>query len=357
VHNSELTKKANNFSNDLFNSISKLIEQGRRYIVHNINYTMIYTNYEIGRMIVEKEQNGKLRAEYGKGVLKDLSVKLNTKYSKGFSVDNLQNMRRFYLVYSKYETLSRKSAQATKIQKDEALLRISQKFRLSWSHYLMLMKIDNEAERSFYEIESAKNNWSVKELERQFDSAIYERLVLSKKKNKVWELAKKGQIVEQPEDLIKEPCVLEFLGLPERAEYSENDLEQKIIDKLQYFLLELGKGFTFVGRQVRFTFDEKHFRVDLVFYNRILKCFVLIDLKLGTLTHQDLGQMQMYVNYYDRFVKLSEENKTVGIILCKSKNKALVEITLPKDNKTIFASKYQTVLPSKTELQKLIESR
>jgi hypothetical protein len=167
-------------------------------------------------------------------------------------------------------------------------------------------------------------------------------------------LANRGQVVAQPEDLIKEPYVLEFLGLPEQARYSESELEQKIIDKLQQFLLELGKGFTFVGRQVRFTFDEQHFRVDLVFYNRILKCFVLIDLKIGKLTHQDLGQMQMYVNYYDRFVRLPEENKTIGIILCRNKNNALVEITLPKDNKTIFASKYQTVLPSKKDLQKLI---
>jgi len=219
------------------------------------------------------------------------------------------------------------------------------------------MRIENPDERKFYEIEAINNNWSLRELRRQFDTALFERLVLSKDKKGENKLSKKGQVIKKPIDTVKDPYILEFLGLPEESKYSETELEQKIIDKLEHFLLELGKGFTFVGRQVRFTFDDKHFRVDLVFYNRILQCFVLVDLKIGEISHQDLGQMQMYVNYYDRKIKLESENKTVGIILCKKKNETLVEITLPKDNEQIFASKYQTVLPSKKELQLLIENK
>lgn len=195
----------------------------------------------------------------------------------------------------------------------------------------------------------------MKELQRQFDAALYERLALSLDKEGIKQLAQKGQIIEKPTDLLKDPYILEFLDLPEQHQYSENDLESAIIDKLEHFLLELGKGFTFVGRQMRFTFDEQHFRVDLVFYNRLLRCFVLIDLKIGKLTHQDIGQMQMYVHYHDRFVKLNDENKTIGIILCKDKSQTLVEITLPEDNDQIFASQYQTVLPDKQEFINLLE--
>jgi predicted nuclease of restriction endonuclease-like (RecB) superfamily len=223
----------------------------------------------------------------------------------------------------------------------------SRKFNLSWSHYLKLMRIANLEERSFYEIECATNNWSLKELQRQFDSALYERLVLSRDKEGIRQLAAQGQIVEKPTDILKDPYILEFLDLPEHHQYSEGEMETAIIDKLEHFLLELGKGFTFVGRQMRLTFDEQHFRVDLVFYNRLLRCFVIIDLKIGKLTHQDLGQMQMYVNYHDRFVKLDDENKTIGIVLCKDKSQTLVEITLPETNDQIFASQYQTVLPDK----------
>ena len=219
------------------------------------------------------------------------------------------------------------------------------------------MRIDNPQERKFYEIESKNSNWSLRELKRQFDSALYERLSLSKDKEAIKELSRQGQIIQSASDIVKDPYVLEFLGLPEKAEYSESELENKLIDKLETFLLELGKGYTFVGRQVRLTFDEKHFFVDLVFYNRILQCFVLVDLKIGELTHQDLGQMLMYVHYYDRFVKLEHENKTIGIVLCKKKSDSLVEITLPEDNSQIFASKYQTVLPDKEELIRLIEEK
>ena len=354
---------------DLAERIERLITEARKRTVAAVNTAMVYTYYEIGRMIVEDEQEGNYRAEYGKTVLKALSIRLGDKFGKGFSVDNLENMRKFYLVYSKSETLSRISEDKLQIsekpsRKLSTPLTISQKgqtpsdqlhFTLSWSHYLKLMRIENPDERRFYEIEASENNWSLRELQRQFDSSLYERLALSRDKEGVKSLAQKGQMVEKPEDMIKDPYVLEFIGLPELPQYSESELEQRLIDHLQTFLLELGKGFTFVGRQVRFTFDEQHFRVDLVFYNRLLRAFVLIDLKRGTLKHQDLGQMQMYVNYYDRFVKTEDENPTIGILLCTDKSDAMVEITLPKDNSQIFASKYQTYLPSKEELQRLIE--
>lgn len=338
---------------DFYNKVVVLLKEARKSVVQTVNKTMVYTYFEIGRIIVEEEQQGKERAAYGKQLLKGLSEKLSVEFGKGFSVDNLENMRRFYLSYSISETPSRKST----IEKSETVSRNfnTPDFQLSWSHYLFLIKIDKINERKFYEIEAINNNWSVRELQRQFNSALFERLVLSKNKNEIKKLSENGQIVEKPTDTVKDPYVLEFLGLPEESKYSETELEQKIIDKLEHFLLELGKGFTFVGRQVRFTFKEKHFRVDLVFYNRILQCFVLIDLKIGEISHKDLGQMQMYVNYYDRKVKLESENPTIGIILCRTKDDALVEMTLPKNNEQIFASKYLTVLPSKDELKKLIE--
>ena len=321
-----------------YQKIAEILTQARNSIVQTVNQTMVQTYFEIGRMIVEEEQDGNIRAEYGKQVLIELSKKLTNEFGKGFSRRNLEQMRQFFLVYSKTQT-------------------VSAIFNLSWSHYLKLMRIDNKNERKFYEIEAFENNWSLRELQRQFDSALYERLALSRDKSGIQKLAENGQIIETAKDSLKDPYILEFIGLPESLKYSESKLEQRIIDKLEHFLLELGKGYTFVGRQVRFTFDDKHFRVDLVFYNRLLQCFVLIDLKIGEITHQDLGQMQMYVNYYDRFIKLDTENKTIGIILCKSKNDTLVEITLPENNDQIFASKYETVLPSKTQLKKLIENK
>ena len=321
---------------DIYEEIHDLLYKARENIVSNINSTMTKTYFLIGKRIVEEEQNGNKRAEYGKNLIKILSEKLTKEFGKGFSQRNLEQMRTFYVRYSIPQTLSAE-------------------FKLSWSHYLILMRIENISTRNFYEIEAIQNNWSLRELKRQVNSALYERLVLSKDKEKVKELAVKGQIIEKPEDIIKDPYILEFLGLDEKSDYSENKLETEIIDKLEMFLLELGKGFTFVGRQVRFTFDERHFRVDLVFYNRLLKCFVLIDLKIGEVTHQDLGQMQMYVNYYDRCVKLPDENDTIGIIICKDKNDTLVKLTLPKDNNQIFASRYTTILPSLEEFKKIVE--
>jgi len=327
-------------TSNLIQEVKILLQQAREQTVRQVNQTMVITYFEIGRRIVEEEQDGKERASYGKSILKELSVALTKEFGNGFSVTNLKQMRTFFLVYQKRQTVSDVS-----------------QFQLSWSHYLKLMRMDNLEERQFYEIESVNNGWSLRELQRQFDSGLYLRLSLSRDKEGVKQLSEKGQILEKPKDAVKDPYVLEFLGLPEETKYSESELEQEIIDKLEHFLLELGKGFTFSGRQVRFTFDEKHFRVDLVFYNRILQCFVLIDLKIGEITHQDLGQMQMYVNYYDRKIKLEHENKTIGIILCQDKNETLVEITLPENNEQIFASKYQTILPSKEELKKLIEQK
>jgi len=359
---SEITKT------DLAERIERLIAEAKKHTVAAVNTAMVYTYYEIGRMIVEDEQQGEQRAEYGTEMLKNIARQLTQKFGKGFSYTNLEQMRKFYKVYSQIpQTLSEKSENensATLSRNSSLPLTNYQKgqtqsgqlhFTLSWSHYLKLMRIENPEERRFYELEATENNWSLRELQRQFDSSLYERLALSKDKEGVKLLAQKGQIVARPEDVVKDPYVLEFLGLKELPQYTESELEQRLIDHLQTFLLELGKGFTFVGRQVRFTFDEQHFRVDLVFYNRLLRAFVLIDLKRGTLKHQDLGQMQMYVNYYDRFVKTEDENPTIGILLCTDKSDAMVEITLPKDNNQIFASKYQTYLPSKEELQMLIE--
>ncbi len=228
-------------------------------------------------------------------------------------------------------------------------------FRLSWSHYVMLCRIVNNDERSFYEIEAINSNWNIKELERQYDSSLYERLVLSRNKKKIKELAQKGQVIEKPEDLIKKPIVLEFLGLKEETDYTESDLEKSIINKIEDFLLELGKGFLFHGRQVRFTFQDEDYFVDLVFYNRLLKCFVIFDLKIGKLRHENIGQMQMYVRYYDKYVRTADENKTIGIIICKDKNDAMIEMTLPEDNNQIFASNYMLYLPSKEQLRRLIQ--
>jgi len=318
---------------------------------------MAYTYFEIGLTIVEEGQKGNVRAEYGKQIIKELSQKLTKEFGKGFSIRNLEQMRKFYLVYGKQvENKSNKKTQTLSAELDKTKKQIPE-FNLSWSHYLFLMGLDNIDERKFYEIEAYNNNWSLRELRRQFDTALYQRLVLSRDKKGIKKLSQKGQILEKPADTIKDPYILEFIGLPEDKKYSETELEQKLIDKIEHFLLELGKGFAFIGRQVRFTFEEEHFRIDLVFYNRILQCFVLIDLKIGKLTHQDLGQMQMYVNYYDRFVKLEHENKTIGIVLCRKKNDAIVEITLPENNDQIFASKYLTALPSKEELKKLIENK
>ena len=325
----------------LLEKIRRLIQSARQTAASTVNTLQVLTNFEIGRRIVEHEQQGAERAEYGKELLKELSARLTVEFGKGFSERNLEYMRKFFLLWR------------------ERLPEISQKpsaksphpFTLSWSHYVLLLTVKNPDERAFYEIESAQSGWSIPELKRQLASGLYERLALSRDKAGVRKLAREGQVVARPQDLLKEPYVLEFLGIDEKADYSESDLESAIIDKLEHFLLELGKGFLFEARQKRFTFDEDHFYVDLVFYNRLLRCYVIIDLKLDKLTHQDLGQMQMYVNHFDRHVKTPEEHPTVGILLCKRKKDAIVELTLPP-GANIHAREYQLYLPSKDLLRK-----
>ena len=323
-------------NNNIYQEIKELLYSAKNRVYQTINTTMTETYFQIGKRIVEEEQGGETRAEYGSALLKNLSSELIKEFGKGYSEQNLKNMRQFYLIYQKRQT-------------------VSSEFKLSWSHYIFLTRIENINERNFYEIESIENSWSLRELKRQFDSGLFERLKLSSDKQKLKELSLNGQVIQTAQDLIKDPYILEFVGLPELSSYSESELEQKLIDKLEHFLLELGKGFTFVARQKRITIDEKHFKVDLVFYNRLLKSFVVIDLKIGELKHQDIGQMMMYVNYFDRFEKTDDENSTIGIILCKDKSKALVELTLPKDNNQIYASKYLTILPNKEEFKKLLE--
>ena len=363
-----------------FEDIKDLIHSARATVARGVDLVQVYTNFEIGRRIVEQEQKGKERAAYGEEVIGALAERLTEEFGRGFSVTNLKLMRQFFsqnqdrigqsmtgqfklaqLLNAEaaakpiFQSVTAKSAPSQIGQSPTDQFTAPRPFNLSWTHYVFLLSIKNHDERSFYEIESAAQDWTVRELKRQFDSSLYERLALSRDKKGIRKLAKEGQIIAAPTDLLKEPLVLEFLGLHESHRYSESDLETAIISHIEHFLLELGKGFLFEARQRRFTFDGEHFFVDLVFYNRLLRCYVLIDLKLGRLTHQNLGQMMMYVNAFDREIKLPEENPTIGIVLCRQKNKAIVEITLPKDA-NIHASEYQLYLPSKEELQrKLIE--
>lgn len=348
----------------LFKRISVVIERARQMAVSTINSAEVYAKFEIGRYIVESEQKGELRAQYGKHLLSDLSQRLTTAYGGGWSYSNLRQIRQFYIVYgnmtdsvcqieSDNRRLSNSDMTHTLFDSSEVadLHQGSQlRFSLSWSHYLILMRIENPDERSFYEIECTRQMWSVRQLSRQVNSSLYERLALSRDKDAVMRLATEGQVVERPSDIIKNPITLEFLGLKADVVYSESKLENAIIGKMQHFLLELGKGFLFEARQKRFTFDEQHFYVDLVFYNRLLQCYVLIDLKTGKLSHQDLGQMQMYVNYYDRFIKQEFEKPTIGVLLCKEKSDALVQLTLPEEA-NIYATQYSLYLPDKALLQ------
>lgn len=322
----------------LFRHISTLIEESRRQVKTAVNVAMVHTYYGVGHYIVQYEQGGNPRAAYGKEVLKRLSARLTERYGEGWSLETLHKCIKFYNVYSK------------SVHSVDSFSNV-----LSWSHYLVLMRVADDAERSFYEIECARQQWSVRQLQRQVGSSLYERLALSRNKEEVMRLANEGQTMEKPDDIIKNPLTLEFLGLKPQAVYTETRLEQAIIDKMQMFLLEMGRGFLFEARQKRFTFDEEHFFVDLVFYNRLLRCYVLIDLKTDRLSHQDLGQMQMYVNYFDRYVKQDFENPTIGILLCESKNDALVELTLPKDAH-IYAQQYALYLPDKALLQSKLKA-
>ncbi len=353
----------------LLTEVRQLIQGARRGVASVVDTFQVMTNFEIGRRIVEHEQKGAKRAAYGAELLKELSARLTEEFGSGFSHRNLDYMRKFYLVWNERVQISQQpiaklgtddisqhpiAKSCTAGISETPSRKSGSPFTLSWTHYLVLLSIKDPDERSFYEIEATNAGWSVPELKRQKASCLYERLALSRDKAGIRRLAKEGQVIVRPEDLLKEPLVLEFLGLEEKSDYSETDLEQAIIDRLEHFLLELGKGFLFEARQKRFTFDEDHYFVDLVFYNRLLRCYVIIDLKLDKATHQDLGQMQMYVNYYDREVKLPDENPTIGLLLCKSAKKTIVELTLPKDA-NIHAKEYQLYLPSKELLKQKLE--
>jgi len=348
----------------LFERISSLIDQARSYVVNAVKIAEVKTRYEVGRYILEDEQQGE-RAKYGEQVLRQLSARLMERYGEDWTFDTLKRCRQFYQAYANasisatpllqlenhIETADSKAV----VNSSNAVAPIQlPRFILSWSHYLILMRIENIEARSFYELECAQQQWSVKQLSRQVGSSLYERLALSRNKDEVMRLAREGLTIEKPEDVIKNPITLEFLGLKREAAYSESKLENAIINKMQQFLLEMGKGFLFETRQKHFVFDERNFFVDLIFYNRLLKCYVLIDLKIGDLSHQDLGQMQMYVNYYDRYIKQDFENPTIGILLCEEKSDALVELTLPKDS-NVYAAQYSLYLPDKALLQRKLK--
>lgn len=390
-------KKAKVITRNFYSDIKLILEKAREKSYRAVNFLMVEAYWNIGRLIVEEEQKGKKRADYGSYLIKELSEKLTKDFGKGFSENNLWYMRQFFIVFSiphalrgelkslsgsivhslrgdslsshKSHSLRDKSeknkivnAMGSELQFVEKSIQDASRYNsielknflraeLSWTHYRLLLKLEKEEARSFYMNESANNNWSTRELERQINSLLYERLALSKNKRAVIRMAKKGQTIQKPNDLVKDPYVLEFLGLEKLEKYYEEDLEKALIDHLQKFLLELGKGFSFVARQKRITLDGEHYHIDLVFYNRLTKSHILFDLKVGKLTHQDIGQMQMYVNYYNRTQKIKGENETIGIILCAEKNNAVVKYTLPEKQKQIFISKYIPYLPTEEELK------
>ncbi len=350
---------------DLFEKSKMLIENARSSMGVIVNVVTVYTSFLLGKYMIEEEQNGSERAEYGAKVLDSLSEYLTHEYGRGFSRSNLAGMRKFYVTYKERETAIVQSGigQLGMMQENGIVQSVigqltidhnSFPFKLSWTHYQVLMTIEDPAERSFYELEAVKGVWSVKTLKRQYNSSLYERLALSRDKNEVMVMATQGATPYRPEDILKSPYVLEFAGLDDKNSYHENDLEAAILNRLQDFLLEMGKGFLFEKRQRRFTFNDKNFFLDLVLYNRFLRCYVLIDLKVDELTHQDLGQMQMYVNYYDRYELIEGENPTIGILMCKQSDEALVELTLPKDS-NIYAKEYKLYLPDKKLLKEKLQ--
>jgi len=328
--NKIIDKKQEPEYSSLISNIGLLLEQGRKQAYQSINSILVKTYWEIGKQIIVYEQEGKEKAEYGSSLLNNLSKDLKLRYGKGFNIRNIYLMRKFYLLFENLQTVSAK---------------------LSWSHYVELVGIEDELARRFYEKQSENENWSIRELKRQINSALFHRIALSKDKKEVLNLSKKGQIIEIPEDILKDPYILEFLNIPENHKYSEKDIEEKIIDNLQAFLLELGKGFTFIGRQHRISFGGNHYYIDLVFYHRILKCFVLIDLKIGEVNHSDIGQMNMYLNYFKSEEMSQEDNEPIGIILSAEKNNFLVKYALGGISNKLFVSKYQLYLPDKKELE------
>ncbi len=362
--------------------IKEILSSARKNVQYAINVSMVYAYYEMGRIIVEQEQHGKNRAEYGKKIIRTLSRELTKDFGKGFSIQSLSYIRQFYIVYSNNEivhTLRGKSSNVVVIEKNQQkiqtpfgksnnnvvkdfndqitnfpLTRDGQRFCLGWTMYRVLIRIKNQKERRFYEIEAYNNKWSTRELERQINSALYERLSLSRNKEEILELSRVGQIVEKLKDMFKKIAVLEFLNLPVEDVYTEKKFEERIIEHLQEFILELGKGFIFVGRQVRLLINGKEYRPDLVFYKISLRCHVVVDLKIGKLDHGDIGQMLLYTGYYDEHIKMKNENPTVGLILCKDNDEIVVHYTLDKIPNPIFVSEYIAVLPSKEDLERII---
>jgi predicted nuclease of restriction endonuclease-like (RecB) superfamily len=319
----------------LYNEVRKIIASARQSAVRSVDFYRVQMYWNIGKRILETEQEGKERAEYGTYLLKNLAKKLEPEYGSGFSVRQLERSRQFYKMYP--------IATALRTQ-------------CNWTQYKLLLAISDDYKREYYELEAVNNGWTAREMERQINSQLYERLLLSNDKESVLAVARKERIPQQPQEIIKDPMVLEFLGLERKSSYYEKDLEQALITHLQKFLLELGNGFTFVARQKRILIEDDEFFADLVFYNRLLRCFVVIELKTEKLTHQDLGQLQMYVNYYDRVEKLPDENPTIGILLCTAKNDTVVKMSLPEDNASILASQYQLYLPTQDQLKTEVES-
>ena len=319
---------------NLIHQIGELFQSGRQRAIQSVNTVLVQTYWEIGRYIVEFEQQGNERAEYGTQLFERLSKDLTLQYGKGFSRSNLLYMRKLYLSFQISETLSH---------------------LLTWSHYFEILKSDSDLEISFYSKQCEIEKWSVRELKRQMRSSLFERIALSKDKQGVLELAKNGHSIEKPEDILKDPFVLEFLKIPEQYQYLESDLEENIISNLQQFIMEMGKGFAFIGRQYRMSIGGKHFRLDLLFYHRILKCFVLIDLKRGEIDHQDISQMNLYLNYFKKEEATEGDNEPVGIILGAHKNQILVEYATDSISNKILLSKYQLYLPNKEQIQEQLE--
>ena len=314
--------------------IRTIIDNARSAAIRSVNFNRVQMYWNIGKRIVEEEQHGKERADYGTYLIKNLAKELEPEYGSGFGVRQLEQSRQFYRTYPIANTL---------------------RSQLNWSQYRRLIQIEDPDKREYYELESVNGGWTARETERQINSMLYERLLLSNEKEKVLAVARNQKIPESPTEVIKDPMVLEFLGLERKAAYYEKDLESAIISHIAEFLLEMGKGFSFVARQKRILLEDDEFFADLVFYNRLLRCFVVVELKTGKLTHQDLGKLQMYVNYYDRCEKQEDENPTIGILLCSDKNDTVVKMALPEDNSTILASKYQLYLPTTEQLIKEID--
>jgi predicted nuclease of restriction endonuclease-like (RecB) superfamily len=356
----------------IYRRIREILESAKAGVARTVNSTQVVANWLIGREIVEEEQQGERRAEYGKRLIADLSERLTADFGSGYSVQNLSYMKQFYRIYPRLIALDilhtprgKSPGPARILDRDEILHAPRGNFQdvstwepgllhanFSWTHYRTLLRVESADTRAFYEIEATKNNWSARELERQINSLLFERLAKSKDKAGLMRMAAKGQEIQSPADVFKDPVVIEFLGLPESPRLVESDLEQALINNLQLFLLELGKGFAFVSRQERITLDGDHFYIDLVFYHTVLKCFVLIDLKVGKLSHGDLGQLQLYVNYFDQERRTAGDGPTLGLILCTDKNDAVVKYTLgPEQEKKIFTSRYKLHLPSETELK------